>query len=692
MKARLETTEGQAVSRSTSPLDTYREKRDFALTGEPAGRVDRKSVADGGRFVVQKHDARRLHFDFRLELDGVLKSWAVTRGPSLDPADKRLAVRTEDHPVEYQSFEGTIPKGEYGGGTVMLWDRGRWQARGDPRDGLERGVLKFDLDGERLKGGFALVRLGTKARETRENWLLIKERDAHAERDRNAVELWNRSIASGRSMRDIAAEKPAAGSAPAKRGRRTTRRVKSKLLAADDDSEPGPSRRLPRFIPPQLATRVTEPPAGEEWLHEIKYDGYRIIASIASGSCKLFTRSGKDWTSKFQGIADALSDLSAKSAILDGEMVVLDERGKSSFGRMQRAIEGTEEPFVYFAFDLLQLDGKNLRREPLLKRKKALRRLLRSPPVGIRYSDHVAGGGAKVFAQACRMELEGIVSKRADAAYVSRRTAAWLKVKCTGRDEFVIGGYRVSRNGRPFSSLLLGEYEGGKLKYRGRVGTGFDDMQLENVGAKLASLERKSAPFDKVPGEIARDARWVAPRLVAEIAYTERTSDGVLRHPSFLGLRKDKRATEVRMNAQLRNGEHREAKPRAKAEVAGVKLTHPDKVLFPAANLTKEDLASYLAAVADRMLPHIRNRPLSLVRCPDGAAQECFFQKHHTRGMPQRSPHRGSQGERRQARELHVDRDARWPRRRRPDRRARAAHLGLAGRSDRAPRPARVRP
>jgi bifunctional non-homologous end joining protein LigD len=621
------------VPRSSSPLDIYRGKRDFARTAEPAGRDSRLSDG-GGRFVVQKHDARRLHFDFRLELDGVLKSWAVTRGPSLDPADKRLAVRTEDHPVEYRSFEGTIPKGEYGGGTVMLWDHGRWHPRGDPREGLENGVLKFDLDGERLKGGFALVRLGSKARETRENWLLIKERDSHAERNRDAVDLWDRSIASGRSMPEITAGKPGAAPTAGKRGRRAVRRAKSKLLEADDDTEPGQPARMPAFVAPELATRVAEPPGGDEWLHEIKYDGYRIIAAVAGSRCKLFTRSGKDWTSKFEDIASALTTLSARSVLLDGEMVVLDERGKSSFGRLQRALEITGDPFVYFSFDLLQLDGQDLRQQPLAKRKERLRRLLRAQPAGIRYSDHVAGGGERVFAEACRMGLEGIVSKRANAPYVSRRTATWLKVKCTGRDEFVIGGYRVSKNGRPFSSLLLGEYDGGKLKYRGRVGTGFDASRLETLGAKLASLGRQSMPFDGVPLEIARDARWVAPRLVAEIAYTERTADGVLRHPSFLGLREDKRATEVRMNAQLHNGAHREAKLRAKVEIAGVKLTHPDSILFPAANLTKADLATYLAAVSDRMLPHLRNRPLSLVRCPDGAAQVCFFQKHFTRGMP----------------------------------------------------------
>jgi bifunctional non-homologous end joining protein LigD len=639
---RRATTEGQAVPRSTTPLDIYRAKRDFTRTGEPAGGDGKLAGGDnklaggggGGRFVVQKHDARRLHFDFRLELDGVLKSWAVTRGPSLDPADKRLAVRTEDHPVEYRSFEGTIPKGEYGGGTVMLWDRGRWRPRDDPHEGLERGVLKFDLDGERLKGGFALVRLGSKARETRENWLLIKERDAHAERNADAAELWDRSVTSGRSMHDIAADMPAAGAVPGKRGRRAARRPKSKLLDAGDDKEPARRARLPGFIVPQLATRVAEAPLGKEWLHEIKYDGYRIIATVAGSRCKLFTRSGKDWTDKFEGIADALKKLNAKSLVLDGEMVVLDERGKSSFSRLQQALEGAREPFVYFVFDLLQRDGRDLRLEPLRERKKALRRLLRSPPPGIRLSDHVAGGGERVFAEACRMGLEGIVSKRADAPYVSRRTAAWLKVKCTGRDEFVIGGYRVSKNGRPFSSLLLGEYEGGALRYRGRVGTGFDDAHLQSIGAKLALLARQSMPFDEVRREITHDAHWVAPRLVAEIAYTERTADGVLRHPSFLGLREDKRATEVRMKAQLHNGARREAKPRAQVEIAGVKLTHPDKILFPAANLTKEDLASYLAAAADRMLPHIRNRPLSLVRCPDGAAAQCFFQKHRTRGMP----------------------------------------------------------
>ncbi len=595
--------------RRTAALKSYQEKRDFARTREPEGKVRRTPARSsrGDRFVIQKHDARRLHFDFRLELDGVLKSWAVTRGPSLNPADKRLAVRVEDHPIDYGSFEGTIPKGQYGGGTVMLWDEGRWRPQGDPHEGLEKGLLKFDLEGKRLKGGFALVRLPRKGKETRENWLLVKERDRYAEPDTDPVKEWTTSVATGRNLSQI---------------------------AAGDPDPPGRSRakgRPPQFIAPELATLVTTPPAGDAWLHEIKYDGYRAIAAVGGGRVRIFTRSGQDWTRKFESVAQALQTLAVKSALLDGEIVVLDADGRSSFAALQHGLKEGKVPLTYVVFDLLELDGKDLRKEPLLRRKQALRKLLDIPPAGIRYSDDVVGHGAEVLAKACRLGLEGIVSKRADSAYQSRRTKSWLKTKCSGNDEFVIGGYRRSdKKGRPFASLLLGEYVGKDLHYRGRVGTGFDEKGLSELGARLAKLERKTSPFVDVPHEIDRDARWVEPRLVAQIAYTERTREGRLRHPSFLGLRGDKPARSVQSQAVAEMANNEASDP----DMAGVRLTSPGKVLFAEAGITKAELARYLLSVADRMLPHVSGRPLSLVRCPEGTGEECFFQKHTAKGMP----------------------------------------------------------
>jgi bifunctional non-homologous end joining protein LigD len=585
----------------SAALKTYQEKRDFTRTAEPKGKVGQR--AQGYRYVIQKHDARRLHFDFRLELDGVLKSWAVTRGPSLNPADKRLAVRTEDHPVEYGSFEGTIPKGQYGGGTVMLWDEGHWRPQGDPHEGLEKGLLKFELDGERLKGGFALVRLRSDAKGKRENWLLVKERDRYAAPDSDPVKRWTTSVRTGRSMSEIA--------------------------AGDPDPPAGSTTRLPKFVAPELATLVKTPPRGNDWWHEIKFDGYRAIAAIGGGRVRIFTRSGQNWTEKFSPIAKALQTLDVDSALLDGEIVALDDKGRSSFSRLQHGLKDGKVPLTYYIFDLIALSGRDLRKTPLAQRKEMLHELLQSAPDGIRYSDHVAGHGTELLAKACRMGLEGIVSKRADSPYVSRRTKSWLKAKCSGNDEFVIGGFRRSdKTGRPFASLLLGEYVGKDLHYRGRVGTGFDEEDLAELGRRLKTLTRKTSPFVDADRTIGRDATWVQPRLVAQIAYTETTRDGRLRHPSFLGLRSDKPAKSVQAQAIAEMANDKTSDP------AGGKLTSPDKVLFAEAGITKAELAAYFSGVAERMLPHVADRPLSLVRCPEGTGEECFFQKHTAKGMP----------------------------------------------------------
>ncbi|WP_166144236.1 non-homologous end-joining DNA ligase [Methylosinus sp. RM1] len=493
-------------------LVAYRAKRDFHRTAEPEGAARAQGQ---GAYVVQKHRARRLHYDLRLELDGVLKSWAVTRGPSLDPSEKRLAVRTEDHPLDYGSFEGTIPKGEYGGGEVMLWDRGRWTPKGDPHRGLADGRLELILEGERLRGGFALVRVPRRGKELKENWLLVKMKDGQADADLDPTREWTRSVTTGRSFAEI----------------------------ADGETR---APRLPKFRAPQLATPAAEPPAGEDWLHEIKFDGYRALVATAGGKCRVYTRSGLDWTAKFSGIAEAAAQLPMKSALIDGEIVALEESGRSDFGLLQKMLEKRPRALVFYAFDLLELDGEDVSNESLLERKNRLAALLAEPPAAIRYSGHVIGAGARFLAECRRMGLEGVVSKRVDRPYLSRRTRAWIKVKCLGRDEFVVGGYRPStKKGRDFASLLLGEFVDGELRYRGRVGAGFSDRDLAQIGAALRAHARKTSPFAAVPAEIARHARYVAPRLVVEIDYTERTKEGVLRHPTFIGLREDKPASEV---------------------------------------------------------------------------------------------------------------------------------------------------
>lgn len=390
------------------------------------------------------------------------------------------------------------------------------------------------------------------------------------------------------------------------------------------------TRPLPAFVAPQLATLVAEPPEGNDWLHEIKYDGYRAIAALGGGHCRIYTRSGQDWTGKFSSIADALSRLKTGSALLDGEIVALDAHGRSSFQLLQSSLKKGRIPLTYYVFDILELDGRDLRQEPLKRRKDILRKVLKGAPDDIRFSEDVTGHGDRVFAHACRMGLEGIVSKQANKPYQSRRTQSWLKCKCTGEEEFVIGGYRKSdKSGRPFASLLIGEFVGDELHYRGRVGTGFDAATLDDLSARFAKLARRTSPFVDAPRAISRDAKWVEPRLVAQVVFTERTNDGILRHPAFLGLRGDKAAKDVQAQAVMTM-----AKSADPDDIAGVRLTSPERVLFSGAGLTKLDLAQYYVAVSSRMLPYAGDRPISLVRCPDGDTGERFFQKHHKKGMP----------------------------------------------------------
>ncbi len=628
-----------ARARKRASLTAYRAKRNFGRTGEPKGSQRPKPrTADGSLlYVMQKHRARRVHFDLRLELDGVLKSWAITKGPSLDTSQKRLAVRTEDHPLEYGSFEGTIAQEEYGAGAVMLWDHGTWAAQEDPREGLEKGALKFTLHGKRLKGGFALVRLPPRNKEKRENWLFVKERDGMAGGPDPGRE-WTKSIATGRTFDEIAAAQKVLDSnakkPPRTEAKKPSRQRKKAALP------------LPAFRAPQLATLALRPPSGEHWLHEIKFDGYRLMASMAQGETRLYTRSGLDWTKKFGGLSDAIAQLPARSALIDGEAVVIDENGRSDFGRLQHALKTGREPLHFYAFDLLELEGNDISRLNLAERKARLLALLQEAPAHVLYSDHMTGDGEKILRECCRMGLEGIVSKRSDKPYVSRRSPFWIKTKCTGRDEFVIGGWRPSeKKARPFSSLLLGEFEQGALRYRGRAGTGFDAEQLSLIAGKLRRLASNTRPFADVPAAVARRARWVKPRLVAEIAYAERTRDGYLRHPSFIGLREDKPASEVEMPPAI----NRNARPNADGPRTKVTLSHPDKVLFADTGITKAGVAAYWQRVAGLALPHIQNRPLSLVRCPEGDKKDCFFQRHYTPGLPKAmrpAPIAGSDGKR----------------------------------------------
>jgi bifunctional non-homologous end joining protein LigD len=613
-----------AAGQAADLLATYKAKRNFAATAEPAG-----TVADeaGHLFMVQKHDATRLHWDFRLELDGVLKSWAVTRGPSPNPDDKRLAVRTEDHPLAYATFEGTIPKGQYGGGTVMLWDRGSWTPvpGKDPRKTIEEGHLHFTLDGERMKGEWLMIRLKPRAGEKRENWLLRKIDDAAADASGALVDRYLTSVASGRTMAEIAAGKDGA------REWHSDRDDKSKSVEATPPPKPvrkaAPRSRAaatpPAFQPPQLATLVDHVPPGNGWLHEIKYDGYRALVAVGGGTAKAYTRNGLDWSERFAPIVAAAAALPG-SALIDGEVVALDADGRPSFQALQASLKEGTGTYAYFAFDLLSQNGEDLTALGQAERKARLAALLQDVPPPLNYSEHVFGNGEALFDSLCKQGLEGIVSKRADAPYRGRRSQAWVKVKCLHRQELVIVGWTPSDKGRGFRSLLLGLHEDGALRYAGKVGTGFSMALIDDLMARMRPLERKTAPVT-APRAAVRGAHWITPKLVAEIAFTEWTDDGVLRHPSFIALREDKPPAEVvREVPQPAPGAGADPKPAG----SGVHITNPDRVIYPESGITKGQLADYYEALAGPILTWLADRPVSLVRCPQGRAKQCFFQKH----------------------------------------------------------------
>jgi bifunctional non-homologous end joining protein LigD len=624
-------------------LKEYRRKRDFSRTPEPEGEAGGK----GNLYIIQKHAARRLHYDLRLELDGVLVSWAIPKGPSLDPREKRLAVHVEDHPVEYGDFEGSIPKGEYGGGTVLLWDRGTWKPESDPHEGLRRGDLKFRLMGEKLRGSWVLVRMGKPSapEDRKENWLLIKHSDDEAAplEKRDILQERPESVSSGRNMEEIASEHDREWTSRGETPKELLRAPAPRHLSKEKMKSPGienvrnlPGARkasLPERIYPQLATLSADVPDGDQWLHEIKFDGYRALCRVGKGKATFYTREGNDWTAQFKKLPQEAANLPVESAIFDGEVVVLRPDGSTSFQALQNALgKGTEQP-VYYAFDLLYLNGYDLREAPLIERKNLLSSVLQGTDGLIRFSDHYQGSGEELFNSACKYALEGIISKRIHRPYISGRTSDWLKIKCLNNQEFVIGGFTDPSGSRAgFGALLVGVHEDGKLIYCGRVGTGYSDKLLQDLHSRLKPLQQQETPFSNPPkGAAARSVHWVKPELVAQVSFTDWTKDRILRHPSFQGLRADKNASEVRLEVATNSPAESDNK---KPEAAGVKITNPDRILYPEQGIKKLELARYYEAIAEWALPHIKNRPLMLLRCPEGSHKDCFHQKHASVSVP----------------------------------------------------------
>jgi bifunctional non-homologous end joining protein LigD len=689
------------VSADADNLGEYRRMRRFTSTPEPVGA---EVAAPGGErgsrvFVIHKHGARRLHYDLRLELNGVLKSWAVPKGPSLDPSEKRLAVHVEDHPIDYGPFEGVIPRGEYGAGAVIVWDAGTWEPLGDAEAGLAKGELKFRLHGRKLRGSWVLVRLRGEA----DQWLLIKEKDQQVRPGGDDI-LTARpeSVLSGRTLDDLTADTDApawhserrsgdgqASPVASARAARVTADPAAPSAGPDPPAPvagagrkraalrpgdlPGAGRAaLPRDVAPQLATLVASPPAGEGWIHEVKFDGYRALCHLEAGAVRFVTRGGHDWTERFPGPATAVLGLYADSALLDGELVALRPDGHSSFERLQQALSTHSEgvafrsSLAYVVFDLLYLDGYDLRATPLTARKDMLLRLLSASPASaqLRFSEHIEGRGEAFYHAACEQGLEGAVCKLAAGVHRDGRTRDWLKVKCLARQEFVVGGFTDPAGARVgLGALLLGVYEGSRLVYAGKVGTGFKERDLLELQRRLFSLQSRESPFgETVPRAEVRGAHWVTPSLVVEARFGGWTSDGRLRHASFQGIREDKRADEVSREDAAPAGDGRRGEGEAvrvdaverghaevgggppprptsthtahgDAEVAGMRISHPDRVVFGESGITKLEVAEYYALVWQLMEPHVSGRPLTLVRCPDGSDGSCFYQKHIESGF-----------------------------------------------------------
>lgn len=596
-------------------LEAYNQKRNFEKTGEPEGKTE--EPREGLKFVVQHHIARRDHFDLRLEWNGVLLSWAVPKGPSYNPRDKRLAVQVEDHPLEYRNFEGTIPKGEYGGGVVMLWDEGDWEPLADVEAGLRAGSLKFVLKGRRLKGKWALVRWKGKAGEAQNNWLLLKENDAYA-KSAEGISAFTASIRTGRTMTEI---------------------------------EQGEAEKITRNpfdkANVQLAKLVDTVPPGEDWLFELKYDGYRILAFLEGNRVQLITRNGNDHTKRFEEIADSLLDWAAgRAMVLDGEMVITDAGGKTDFQALQNYLRNPGgKRLTYVVFDLLALDGADFRGRRLIHRKETLEALLRDAPKNLYYSKHVSGNGTEGLQAACEANLEGIIGKKADSVYSGTRNGDWIKLKCDTRQEFVLGGYTLTdKKTSGVSALLLGVYEGEDLVYAGRAGTGLTERGMQELEQKFERIRRETAPFKRAPESKKNEIiTWLEPELVAEIKFAEWTDENLLRQASFKGLRTDKdpkavkkeqAEEETQSNEEPNEGQlPAELGPPMKAAgtpilIEGIEITNPDKVIFEDPVITKADVVRYYAKVSARMMPYVGSRILSIVRCPKGVAQSCFYKKH----------------------------------------------------------------
>ena len=568
-------------------LEEYQRKRNFAATPEPSGKRAR-GKARALQFCIQKHDASHLHYDFRLELDGTLKSWAIPKGPSLDPKVKRLAVHVEDHPLDYAGFEGHIPEGHYGAGDVIVWDRGLWIPEGDPHQGYAKGHLRFELQGEKLGGRWNLFR--TRLAGKKEQWMLVKSADARA-REESAYDILEAepdSVLSDRSLPSPQAE-------PKKNTRKTRKAA------------------LPATLKPQLATLVDAPPAGD-WHYEIKFDGYRILARIDAGKVRLLTRNGHDWTAKMPRQVAALEQLKLKSAWLDGEMVVLDDHGLTDFQALQNAFDaGDDQRLRYYLFDLPWLDGRDLRTRPLQERRAALQKQLADAPDELRYSASFTEPVDSLLASACQMGLEGLVGKRQDSPYLERRSSDWIKLKCQQRQEFVVVGYTEPKGSRSaFGALLLALHEGGQLRYAGKVGTGFSTDTLHRLLAQLKPLEVEHPSVAKPPtGAETRGVHWLEPRLLAEVSFAGMTRDGSVRHAVFHGLRSDKPTRAINQERPTH-----------------LHLTHAERVVDRSSRASKGDIAEYYAKVSGLLLPHLKARPVALVRAPDGLDGELFFQKH----------------------------------------------------------------
>ena len=660
-------------------LERYQSMRNFSITQEPSGKSSTKTAKTKSSalpFVIQKHAASHLHYDFRLGWNGVLKSWAVAKGPSYFTGDKRLAVQVEDHPIDYGGFEGIIPKGQYGGGTVMVWDQGTWEPQAghtDVDEGLRTGSLKFILHGTKLKGKWALIRMGGKAaNERKPNWLLIKEHDEfeRKETDPSVTEAEPNSVVTGRTMEQIAAsEDHVWNSKDTAKGKAWYRKesLDSETLPARGQAKianfgsvlsKAPKEQMPDFVAPELALQADTPPTGEGWLHEIKLDGYRIQARKDGGRVQLLTRTGLDWTHRMKTIAALVGALPVEKAILDGEVVVVADNGMTSFADLQAAFqEGVRKPLTYFAFDLLHVNGHSTRDLKLVERKKMLEKIVAGAGEYLRFGEHIETNGEAVFQKACEMHLEGIISKRAVSKYSSGRSGDWLKLKCVHEQEFVVGGFTLPSNeSHGVGALLLGYYDGEKLIYAGRTGTGFTQKTHKVLRDQLDELRQKTSAFENVPAEARRGAIWVQPDLVAQVNFSTWTADKLVRQAAFKGLREDKSAKDVRREepkvaksprstkhashvanaavaAKVTNAKTK-APAKSSATSVPVRLTHPEKILDVESGLTKKQLAEYYWAIAPYMLPHIEGRPISLVRCPDGSSAPCFFQKHVNHLLP----------------------------------------------------------